>query len=81
VKSVPALCIGLQSSCCRNKPWEEEYPETSEYLCKLAENQSQQDHTFQSSIAFTRLTAQSALNALKDAGFSDEDLPSLSSMS
>ena len=80
-KRTGIVCIGLQSSCCGNKPWEEKYPEISEYLCKLAENQSQQDPTFQSSIAFTRLTAQSALNALKDAGFSDDDLPSLSSMS
>jgi hypothetical protein len=74
-------CIGLQSSCCGNKPWEEKHPEIAEFLCKIAENQSQQDPTFQSSIAFTRLTAQSALNALKDAGFSDDDLPSPSSMS
>ena len=74
-------CIGLQSFCCGNKPWEEKHPEIAEFLCKIAENQSQQDPTFQSSIAFTRLTAQSALNALKEAGFSDADLPSLSSMS
>lgn len=74
-------CIGLQSSCCGNIPWEEKHSEIAEYLCKIAENQSQQDPTFQSTIAFTRLTAQSALNALKAAGFSDDDLPSLSSMS
>ena len=74
-------CIGLQSSRCGNKPWEEKHPEIAEFLCKIAENQSQQDPTFQSSIAFTRLTAQSALDALKEAGFSDDDLPSLSSMS
>jgi len=80
-KRTGIVCIGLQSSCCGNNHWEEKYPEISEYLCKPAENQSQQDPTFQSSIAFTRLTAQSALNALKDAGFSNDDLPSLSSMS
>jgi hypothetical protein len=73
-------CIGLQSSCCGNKPWEEKHPEIAKFLCKIAENQSQQDPTFQSSIAFTRLTAQSALAALKNAGFSDDDLPSPSSM-
>ncbi len=74
-------CIGLQSMSCGNKPWEEKHPEIAEFLCRIAENQSQQDPTFQSSVAFTRLTAQSALDALKEAGFSDGDLPSLSSLS
>jgi len=80
-KSTGIECIGLQSSCCGNISWEEKHSEIAEFLCKIAENQSQQDPTFQSSIAFTRLTAQSALDALKEAGFSDDDLPSLSSMS
>jgi len=70
----------LQSSYSGNKPWEEKHPEIAEFLCKIAENQSQQDSSFQNSIAFTRLTAQSALGALKEAGFSADDLPSLSSM-
>jgi hypothetical protein len=74
-------CIGLQSTVCGNKPWEEKHPEIAAFLCRIAESQSQQDPTFQSSVAFTRLTAQSALDALKEAGFSDGDLPSLSSMS
>jgi hypothetical protein len=79
-KRTGVLCRGFQSSRCGNKPWEEKHPDMAEYLCKIAENQSQQDPTFQSSIAFTRLTAQSALNALVEAGFSGSDLPSLSSM-
>ena len=74
-------CIGLQSMNCGNKPWEEKHPEMAGFLCRLAESQSQQDPTFQSPMAFTRLTAQSALDALRDAGFSDGDLPSPSSMS
>lgn len=79
-KRTGILCIGFQSSRCGNKPWEEKHPGMAEFLCKIAEDQSQQDPTFQSSIAFTRLTAQSALNALMEAGFSSGDLPSLSSM-
>lgn len=79
-KRTGILCIGFQSSRCGNKPWEEKHPRMAEFLCKIAEAQSQQDPTFQSSIAFTRLTAQSALNALAEAGFSQGDLPSLSSM-
>jgi hypothetical protein len=80
-KRTGIVCIGLQSSCCGNKIWEEKHPEIAKFLCEIAENQSQQDPTFQSSIAYTRLTAQSALNALKVAEFSEDDLPSLSSMS
>ena len=79
-KRTGILCIGFQSSRCGNKPWEEKHPDMAEFLCKIAEEQSQQDPTFQSSMAFTRLTAQSALNALADAGFSKSGLPSLSSM-
>ncbi len=74
-------CIGLQSAVCGNKPWEEKHPEMAAFLCGIAEGQSPQDPTFQSAMAFTRLTAQSALDALKEAGFGDGDLPSPSSMS
>ena len=74
-------CIGLQSAVCGNKPWEEKHPGIAAFLCRIAESQSQQDPTFQSSLAFTRLTAQSALDALKEAGFGDGDLPSPSGMS
>lgn len=73
-------CIGFQSSRCGNKPWEGKHPEMAEFLCRIAEGQSQQDPTFQSAMAFTRLTAQSALNALLEAGFGGSGLPSLSSM-
>jgi hypothetical protein len=79
-KRTGILCIGFQSSRCGNKPWEEKHPGMAEFLCKIAEDQSQQDPTFQSSMAFTRLTTQSALNALVEARFSGSDLPSLSSM-
>ena len=79
-KRTGIVCIGLQSYRCGNKPWEDKQPEIAEYLRKIAEYESQQDPTFQSSIAFTRLTAKSALCALKEAGF-DGDLPSPSSMS
>ena len=57
-------CIGLQSSCCGNKRWEQKHPDIAEFLFKTVEKQSQQDATFQTSIAYTRLTAQSALEAL-----------------
>jgi hypothetical protein len=74
-------CIGMQSICCGNKRWEKKHPEIAEFLFKTAEKQSQQDPTFQTSIAYTRLTAQSALNTLIETGYATENLPSSRSMS
>jgi hypothetical protein len=79
-KRTGIICIGLQSTNGGNDRWEDKHPEMAEFLCKIAENQSQQDPTFESPIAYTRLTGPSALNALKEAGFSDDKLPSRSSM-
>jgi hypothetical protein len=74
-------CIGSQSSCCGNKRWEQKHPDIAEFLFKTVENQSQQDPTFQTSIAYTRLTAQSALDVLIETGFPKNNLPSSRTMS
>lgn len=74
-------CIGLQSNCCGNKRWEQKHPDIADFLFKTVESQSQQDPTFQTSIAYTRLTAQSALDALIETGFAKDNLPSSRSMS
>jgi hypothetical protein len=79
-KRTGIICIGLQSMASGNERWEDKHPEMAGFLCKIAESQSQQDPTFKSPIAYTRLTGPSALNALKEAGFSDDKLPSRSSM-
>ena len=42
--------------------------EAAEALKEIAERDSQQDPTFKSSIAYTRLTAVGALTALKEKG-------------
>jgi len=74
-------CIGLQSSCCGNKRWEQKHPDIAKFLFKAVENQSQQDPTFHTSIAYTRVTAQSALDTLIETGFAKDNLPSSRSMS
>jgi len=79
-KRTGIICIGLQSSHCGNKPWEKKHPEMAQFLCQLAETQSQQDPTFKSHFAFTRLTAKRACEALKSEGYREADIPSLSSM-
>jgi hypothetical protein len=79
-KRTGIICIGAQSACSGRILWEEREPEPAEVLRKPAEEHSQQDPTFQSTVAYTRLTAEAAIDALKEKGFADEQLPSLSSM-
>lgn len=79
-KRTGITCLGAQSAYSGHIRWEEREPEAAEALRLLAESQSQQDPTFRTVITSTRLTAESALNALKEQGFADEHLPSRSSM-
>ena len=79
-KRTGIICLGAQSACSGNIRWEEREPEAAEALRLLAESHSQQDPTFRTVITYTRLTAQVALNALKEQGFTAQQLPSLSSM-
>jgi hypothetical protein len=46
----------------------------------LAEAHAQQDPTFESTVAYTRLTAQQALEQLRQDGFTPEQLPAPSTM-
>jgi Rhodopirellula transposase DDE domain len=74
------LCVGAQSAFSGRKRWEEIHPEAFTALQKLAEAHCQQDPTFTSSIAFTRLTAASAIQELNKQGFLPEELPAPSVM-
>ena len=49
-------------------------------LQQIAESHCQQAPTLKTSVAYTRLTAASALSQLKEQGFSQEQLPSASTM-
>jgi hypothetical protein len=79
-KRTGITCIGAQSSCSGALRWEEREPEAADALRRLAESHSQQDPTFRTVITYTRLTANAALKALKEAGFTSDHLPSSSSM-
>ena len=74
------LCLGAQSACSGRKRWEEQYPEAAATLGGLAEAHAQQDPTFRTTLAYTRLTAKAALAALKAQGYGEEQLPSPSTM-
>ena len=73
-------CVGLQSTFSGAKRWEDKQPEVAWSLQQLAESHAQQDPTFKTSLAYTRLTAASALKELKEQGFSQEQLPGASTM-
>jgi hypothetical protein len=74
------LCVGAQSAFSGRKRWEEQYPEAAAALCQLAEAHAQQDPTFRTTLAYTRLTAKAAWEALRAQGVPEDQLPSLSTM-
>jgi hypothetical protein len=73
-------CVGAHSAFSGTKRWEERQPEAAFALRQLAESHAQQDPTFESTIAYTRLTAAEALRQLEQQGFAIEPLPSASTM-
>jgi hypothetical protein len=74
------ICLSQQSAFAGDKYWEDKHPEVAEALWALAEAHSQQDPTFRTTLSFTRLTAAEALKPLRARGFTEEVLPSPSTM-
>src|SRR5258706_10736916 len=74
------LCLGAQSAFSGRKRWEEQHPQAAQALRQLADAHAQQDPTFRTSLTYTRLTAQAALQALREQGYSEDQLPSPSTM-
>jgi hypothetical protein len=74
------VCLGAQPAFSGRKRWEEQHPQSAQALRQLADAHAQPDPTFRTSLTYTRLTAQSALQALREQGYADEELPSPSTM-
>ena len=74
------ICLGAQAAFSGRKRWEEHQPQAAQALRQLADAHAQQDPTFRPSLTSTRLTAQAALQALRKQGYSEEPLPSPSTM-
>jgi hypothetical protein len=74
------VCLSAQSVVGGDRLWEEKHPEAAAILWDLAQAQSQQDPTFRSTLAFTRLTAAEALKQLRAQGVAEAHLPSPSTM-
>jgi hypothetical protein len=79
-KRTGVICVGANASCSGNKRWEEKHPEAAADLRRLAEEHAQQDPSFRSTIAFTRLTAAQALWQLRQLGYTQEELPAPGTM-
>ena len=79
-KRTGVVCLGAQSAFGGDKRWEEKHPEVADALWILAQSHSQQDPTFHTTLSFTRLTAAEALKQLRAQGFTEEVLPSASTM-
>lgn len=73
-------CVGAQSGYSGAKRWEEKYPKAASRLRELAEADAQQEPTFQTTIAYTRLTASEAIKQLQSQGFSGKEIPAASTM-
>ena len=73
-------CLGAHAAWSGRKRWEEKYPEVAGVLRELAEAHAQQAPTFRTTLAYTRLTAKAAGEALRAHGISETQLPSASTM-
>lgn len=74
------ICLGAHAAFSGRKRWEEREPEAAAALRQLAEAHAQQDPTFRTTLAYTRLTAAAAREALRAYGIAEEHLPSPSTM-
>jgi hypothetical protein len=79
-KRTGIVCLGAQSACCGGQRWEAQYPEAAAALCRIADAHAQQDPTFRTPVAFTRLTAEAACEALRAEGFSGAQVPAQGTM-
>ena len=79
-KRTGIICLGAQSALSGRKRWEDLHPAAAQVLGELAEAHAQQDPTFRTPLAYTRLTAKAALAALSEQGDDECALPAPSTM-
>lgn len=73
-------CVDGHAAWSGRKRWEEKYPEAAAALRVVAEAHAQQDPTFRTTLAYTRLTAKAAGEALREQGSAAAQLPAPSTM-
>jgi hypothetical protein len=73
-------CVDGHAAWSGRKRWEENYPQAAAALRAVAEAHAQQDPTFRTTLAYTRLTAKAARQALQAQGIAEAQLPASSTM-
>ena len=79
-KRTGIVCLSLHAACSGRRRWEERYPEAAEALVDLALGHSQQAPTFRTTVSYTRLTANTAMEGLRQQGMEEAILPAPSTM-
>ena len=79
-KRTGLICLGAQSAFAGNQRWEARHPEIAAVLRHVAESHAQQDPSFRTALAYTRLTAKEALKQLREQGVAEAHVPSPSVM-
>ncbi len=74
------ICLGTQAMFTGVQKWEQKHPDVAMVLKEIAEAHCQQEPSFKTSIADTRLTASEAISQLQDRGFGPEQIPAPSTM-
>ena len=79
-KRTGIVCLSLHAPFSGRRRWEEQYPQAAEALVELALAHSQQDPTFRTTVSYTRLTANTAIEGLRQKGVEEAALPAPSTM-
>ena len=74
------VSLSFHAACSGRWRWEEQYPQAAAALVELALAHAQQDPTFRTTVSSTRLTAKTAIAALRHQGFEHTALPAPSTM-
>ena len=70
------MCLGAPSAFSGRRRWEEQHPQGARALRQRADAHAQQDPTLRTSVTSTRLTAQAALQALREQEYGEDQWPS-----
>ena len=79
-KRTGIVCLSLHGAFSGRLRWEDQYPQAAAALMELALAHSQQDPTFRTTLSYTRLTAQTAIEGLRQQGVEEAALPAPSTM-
>lgn len=79
-KQTGIVCLSLHAAFSGRPRWEDQYPQAAAILIELALAHSQQDPTFRTTLSYTRLTAKTAIEGLRQKGVEDAALPAPSTM-